>query len=264
MKLWKRAILFQRIVRGFLGRRRRHRQALKIIGGERVRINDEIRVITRAIRKTSKDVAWCGVQDTDRFTKQMEWLDGICTRILKGEVTVNGKSTSDLSSGQRLTLAVLFAFSNCPNLCIDWNGWSIAKEFFKPTTPKATPKATPLHQTLWDNMSKVPMHNVVDLSLSGVITPKRTIQWTVSLQKHLPDKLLAKAVLVRRWTFQLNRAIARTVIKFRRARPPRRVCPQCLEPMFSDYEVYKHNHDSSRICFRYHYHHHHYHHRHYH
>lgn len=251
MKLWKRAIFFQRIVRGFLGRRRRHRQALKIIGGERVRINDEIRLITRAIRKASKDVSWCGLQDTDRFTKQMMWLDGICTRILKGEVTVNGKSTSDFLSGQRLSLAILFAFSNCPNLCIDWNGWSIAKEFFKPTNPKVTP----LNQVLWDNMCKVPMHNVVDLALSEIITPKRTLQWKISLQKHLPDKLLAKAVLVRRWTFQLNRAIARTVIKFRRARPPRRVCPQCLEPMFSDYELFKHNHDSSKMCFRYRYYH---------
>ena len=247
MKLWKRAVFFQRIVRGFLGRRRRHRQFLKIIGGERARINDEIRLVTRAVRKASKDVSWCGLSDTDRFTQQMMWLDGISTRILKGEITVNGKSTIDLPPDQRLSLAVLFAFSNCPNLCIDWNGWSIAKDFFKPKDPKKAP----LHQTLWDNMSKVPMHNIVDLSLSDVITPKRTLKWKTSLQKHLPDKLLAKAVLTRRWTFQLNRAIARTVIKFRKSRPPRRVCPQCLEPMFSDYDVYKHNRDSSNICFRY-------------
>ena len=249
MKLRQRAILFQRIIRGFLGRRRRHKQALMISSGERVRINDEIRLITRALRKSSKDVAWCGTQDSDRFTNQMAWLDGICSRILKGEITVNGKLTKDLTSTQRTALAILFAFSNCPNLCIDWNAWSIAQEYFKPN--KSNKATAPLHQTIWDSMNKVPMHSIIELALSDVFVPKRSLQWTISLQKYLPDKLLAKAVLVRRWKFQLDRAIGRTIIKFRSKRPPRRFCPQCLEPMFSDFEIFKHNqHLHTVVCFR--------------
>jgi len=249
MKLWKRAVLFQRIIRGFLGRRRRHKQALLIISAERVRVNDELRLVTRAIRKSSRDLYWCGLQDTERFTKQMEWLDGICSRILKGEITVNGKLTKNLNAGQRTSLAILFAFCNSPNLCIDWNGWSIAQEYFKPN--KSNKSTATLHQTIWDTMNKVLMHDIVQLAMSEVIVPKRSIHWTISLQKYLPDKLIAKAVLVRRWKFQLNRAVARAIIKFRSKRPPRRCCPQCLEPMFSDFEMFKHNQQThTQICFR--------------
>lgn len=70
------------------------------------------------------------------------------------------------------------------------------------------------------------------LEASRWLEPSLSLRCRVTVQGHLPDKLLAYAVIVRRWTHWVENTLKRAVWTSRLNLPaPKRECPFCLESL---------------------------------
>ena len=70
------------------------------------------------------------------------------------------------------------------------------------------------------------------LEASRWLEPSLSLRCRVTVQGHLPDKLLAHAVIVRRWTHWVENTLKRAVWTSRLNLPaPKRECPFCLESL---------------------------------
>ncbi len=86
---------------------------------------------------------------------------------------------------------------------------------------------------VWQSLEDAgPLISIVEAS--RWLEPSLALRCRVSVQGHLPDKLLATAVIVRRWTHWVENIIKRAIWTSRRATPvPKRECPFCLESLLT-------------------------------
>ena len=248
----KRLKRIQRIIRGFLGRRRFIKYRLKLISDERSRVTKEFVFVNQRLLTCAYNNSWCGDSegDVEIITKHMAILDSKCTNIMNGTLySKEYRETSNLKRNQKIVYSVLFAFSNRPNNCIDCFGVKLAKKYLIPSKGKQ-------NEIIYKNLECIPMHNISTLALSNILEPRYSLQLRLLVKGYLPDILYGEAVLLRRWTKQLNKAIFKALSKYRRLNPPNKFCKTCLEPFtfssqFKDHLICHRNHSFSWInkCF---------------
>ena len=139
----------------------------------------------------------------------------------------------------RVVKATLNLFANRPGGCLDRAALLACRDLFRPS------KAGGLSLEAWKNMPNYPMVNIANLAL--VLEPSKSLMLRVRINgrgRYLPPAVLARAVLVNRWTMHYEWIVRQQIVKFRKLFPPRRVCKYCLEPLLFDGDVY----DNRRCC----------------
>ena len=257
----------QRMVKGALGRRKFLRKKLEVIAIERARNSRECVAVTRKLNNLSRHLGW--MEDDQQvpptaICDHMRRLDVYCLGVLEANAlqfhedfsclhpaeyecenkelqgsVLRAVSTAEDSLSKRLVIAILNIFVNRPGECLDHTSLSVCRSYLK---PRANSKFS---MEAWNNLLKYPMVNVE--GLVEVLEPTSVLLKKVKVSgrnKYLPEEILAKAVLVYRWTMHFEWATKRAVNGFRVLHKPRRVCPKCQYPMIFDGEVYDH-----RVCF---------------
>lgn len=257
----------QRMMKGALGRRAFLRKKLEVLAIERARNSRECVAVTRKLRNMSSDMGW--VEDEKQvppiaIADHMRRLDIYSLAVLDanalqydndfaclhpaeyeceneeliGNVTRMDSCPTD-SLSKRIVIAILNIFVNRPGECLDHTSLRMCREYLKPIS------RSPFTEEAWNNLLKYPMVNVA--SLCQVLEPTSATLKKIKVSgrsKYLPAEIIAKAVLVYRWTVHYEWATKQAVIGFRVQHKPRRVCPKCQYPMTFDGELRDH-----RVCF---------------
>jgi hypothetical protein len=143
------------------------------------------------------------------------------------------------SLSRKIVIAVLNLFANRPGGCLDRAGLLVCRDLLKPSVSGG------LSKEAWKSMPNYPMINIDNLAL--VLEPSKALLMRVRVTgqgRYIPAAVLAKAVLVNRWTMHYEWITRQQIVKFRKMFPPRRVCKLCLEPLLFDTDV----HDHRRCC----------------
>jgi hypothetical protein len=257
----------QRMMKGALGRRRFLRKKLEVLANERSRNSRECVAVTRKLRNMSTNLGWM-VDDEQvpptAIADHMRRLDVYSMGVLEGNALQYDKdfdclhpaeyeceneelmgatkrvlSTQETPLSQRIVIAILNIFVNRPGECMDHTSLTGCREYLKPKSRSKFSMAA------WNNLIKYPMVNVE--SLCKVLEPTSAVLKKVKVSgrsKYLPVEVVAKAVLVYRWTMHYEWATKQAVRGFRVQHKPRRVCPKCQYPMTFDGELLDH-----RVCF---------------
>ena len=161
---------------------------------------------------------------------------------LRGQGSANRLRSAEKDSlSQRIV--ILNIFVNRPGECMDHTALTVCRTYLKPHCRGKIRDRLPME--VWNNLVKYPMINVA--SLSELLEPTSAILKKVKVSgrsKYLPVEVLAKAVLVYRWTMHYEWATKQAVDAFRIQHKPRRVCTKCQYPMMLDGDVIDH-----RVCF---------------
>ncbi len=262
----------QTLVRRFLGERRFHRTRLGLRAYERNRITLENEVIRSELERDVRDhcESWI-IQPSGRYGNELQrdtaldfmiMLDVCAGAILNP--SVDKKSEKRLErrmqifpdvnldsllkeGGQRraISLAVLSAFCNHPHGMIDWAALEICKRL-NYLTPVRLGHNDGLfsgfskrnENEAWDFIQKSPLIDIITASM--LLEPTLSLRCRVTVQGHLPDSLLAQAVIVRRWTHHVDFLMKRAIWKARLANPPRGFCHQCLEAVVTPMAMRQH------------------------
>ena len=88
-------------------------------------------------------------------------------------------------------------------------------------------------EEVWDRLEAAgPLISIIEAS--RWLEPSLALRCRVTIQGHLPDKVLALAVIVRRWTHWVENTIRRSLWKSRLTMPvPKQSCPFCLESLLT-------------------------------
>lgn len=257
----------QRMMKGALGRRKFLRKKLEVLAIERARNSRECVAVTRQLNNMSSSLRW--TEDDQQvpptaMADHMRRLDLYSMAVLEGNALqydkdfdclhpaayeceseeLSGKTTRMLTTiatplNQRIVIAILNIFVNRPGECMDHTSLTVCRSFLKPQS------SSRLSLEAWNNLTKYPMVNV--LGLSQVLEPTSAVLKKVKVSgrsKYLPPDVVAKAVLLYRWTVHYEWATKNAVKGFRVLNKPRRVCPRCQYPMTLDGELLDH-----RVCF---------------
>jgi hypothetical protein len=242
----------QRIVRGYLGRRYWIRQRLSLAADNRQRQTLENALIEKELIRDVRDSNYSWLMSPplgygnelprDSATEIMRCLD-VSTRCVlipskdkKGQPlmrfmqSVDSKnSLDDLSGGSRrlISLAVLTAFCNHPSGMIDYHALEVCKQYLTPFRSGGLLDRSNDNEDAWKSLQEIPLVNIIDAS--ELLEPTLTLRMKVTVQGHLPDKLLAEAVIVRRWTHHVDYLVKRAIWRTREKYPAKYPCPDCLE-----------------------------------
>jgi hypothetical protein len=105
------------MIRAYLGKFNFFRYKLLLKSEERFRLSEEEKKISKLILKSAvKDKKWKQIDET--FKCSIVNVDLICSLILIGEIKSKTYPLS-LTFNQRVVFAILAAFSNRPNGCVD-------------------------------------------------------------------------------------------------------------------------------------------------
>ena len=262
------ARFLQRMMKGALGRRAFLRKKLEVLAIERARNSRECVAVTRKLRNMSGNMGW--VEDEKQvppvaIADHMRRLDVYAMAVLEANAlqfdedfsclhpaeyeceneelvgyAVRASSTAQDSLSKRIVIALLNIFVNRPGECLDHTALQVSREYLKPISRRGV-----RFEEAWENLHKYPMVNVA--GLCQVLEPTSALLKKVQVSgrsKYLPVEVVAKAVLVYRWTVHYEWATKQAVIGFRVTNKPRRVCPKCQYPMTFDGELLDH-----RVCF---------------
>lgn len=141
---------------------------------------------------------------------------------------------------RRIVIAVLNLFANRPGGCLDRAAMLVCRDLLRPSGKGG------LSVEAWKNLPNYPMINVNNLS--QVVEPSKALLMRVIVAgqgRYIPAGVLAKAVLVNRWTMHYEWITRQQIVKFRKQFPTRRMCKFCMEPLLFDTDVHDH-----RRCFR--------------
>jgi hypothetical protein len=269
----KRAVIsIQNLVRRKAAMRRRDRVVLEMVAHERNRANRECLVLTDYLQQLSLDLRWMDDEEQVPFITtedHLKRIDFYCLAVLCGhplqamdpyiesvhpadfgeddyaEVAPRLVTTSAHSHEQRVVIAILNLFINRPGSCLDGNVFSILRDsgWLRPKKRGGGTSSAPfsLPQEAWATLEKIPLLNTH--SLAQLLEPTKSLLFRVNILgqgRYLPVLLLQQSLLVNRWTLYCEFLLRKRLKSFRKLFPPRRSCPQCLEPMVFDGQLYDH------------------------
>jgi len=262
----KLVVRIQKLIRGFIGRRAAKSKKAKMIAKERGRITTEFTLVERALTRSAqkKDYSWASetVYDGSTVHEIMLQLDTAAKYLLSTSVldvavfahaAVPSFPISAFSYKQRVTLAVLSVFSNRPGACIDGTSLKLALAYLSPchrAAPLPPVSSRERCDDAFSSSSAIPsLQEMLPLSmpellakyfvfdvtaLSFLLEPSISLRLRIAMTGRLPDKLLAEAVLARRWGIHTDMLCKEAIWKHRtRGNSPDLVCHRCWQPFLN-------------------------------
>lgn len=254
------------VMRGFLGRRRFHRERLQQRAYERHRGTAENEAICTELLRDLREHCYSWITQPsgrngnelqrDTSSDFMKILDVGASALLHPSWDKKGESKLErrlpifpdmplepllAEGGQRraISLAVLSAFCNHPHGMIDWAALEVCKQFLTPVRSGLFSGFTRRNEEdAWAFLQSEPLIDIV--TASALLEPSLSLRCRVTVQGHLPDGLLAQAVVVRRWTHHVDLLIKRAVWKSRLTNPPKNKCSHCLEALTTPLAMRQH------------------------
>jgi len=264
--LIRRAQRVHGVMRGFLGRRRFHRERLQQRAYERQRGTIENEAIRGELERDIRERCYSWITQPngrtgtelqrDTTVDFMKILDVSSAALLHPSYDKNGKNKLErrlpifpempleplLEEGGRrraISLAVLSVFCNHPHGMIDWAALEVCKQFLTPVRSGLFAAFSHRNEEdAWSFLQSEPLIDIV--TASALLEPTLSLRCRVTVQGRLPDHVLAQAVVVRRWTHHVDLLIKRAVWKVRLANPPKNKCVHCLEALTSPLAMRQH------------------------